>query len=38
MLIRSLPADRKQLGLREVQMAGRLGLTLREYRALERTW
>jgi transcriptional regulator with XRE-family HTH domain len=35
MLIRHLPADRKRLGLREVQMAGRLGLTLREYRALE---
>ena len=35
MLIRHLPAARKRLGLREVQMAGQLGLTLREYRALE---
>ncbi len=35
MLIRSLAADRKRLGLREVQMAGRLGLTMRQYRALE---
>ena len=35
MLIRHLPTDRKRLGLREVQMAGHLGLTLREYRALE---
>jgi Helix-turn-helix domain len=34
-LIAHLPADRERLGLREVQMAGRLGLTLREYRALE---
>jgi transcriptional regulator with XRE-family HTH domain len=34
-LIRHLPADRKRLGLREVQMAGRLGLTMREYQALE---
>ena len=35
MLIRHLPTDRKRLGLREAQMAGHLGLTLREYRALE---
>jgi hypothetical protein len=34
-LIRELPADRKRLGLRKVQMAGRLHLTLREYRSLE---
>jgi len=34
-LIRHLPADRRRLGLREVQLAGRLGLTLQEYRALE---
>ena len=34
-LIAHLPADREPLGLREVQMAGRLALTLREYRALE---
>lgn len=34
-LVRELPADRKRLGLREVQMAGRLGLTLADYRALE---
>ncbi len=35
MLIRQLPADRKRLGLREVQMAGRLGLTMRECGDLE---
>ena len=34
-LIEHLPRDRERLGLREVQMAGRLGLTLTEYRALE---
>ena len=34
-LITHLPADRERLGLREVQMAGRLELTLREYRDLE---
>ena len=34
-LIAHLPADRERMGLREVQMAGRLGLTLTEYRALE---
>jgi len=34
-LISHLPADRERLGLREVQMAGRLGLTLQEFRALE---
>jgi hypothetical protein len=34
-LIEHLPRDRERLGLREVQMAGRLHLTLAEYRALE---
>lgn len=34
-LIAHLPADRERLGLRPVQMAARLGLTLRDYRALE---
>ena len=34
-LVEHLPRDRERLGLREVQMAGRLELTLREYRALE---
>ena len=34
-LIQHLPADRERLVLRPVQMAGRLGLTLTEYRALE---
>jgi len=34
-LIQHLPADRERLGLRPVQMAGMLGLTLAEYRALE---
>ena len=34
-LIEHLPADRERLGLREVQMAGMLGLTLRECRDLE---
>jgi predicted transcriptional regulator len=34
-LVQHLPRDRERMGLREVQMAGRLGLTLREYRALE---
>jgi hypothetical protein len=34
-LIEHQPRDRKRLGLREVQMAGRLGLTLTEYRELE---
>jgi len=34
-LIAHLPADRERLGLRPVQMAGRLGLTLRQYEALE---
>jgi hypothetical protein len=34
-LIEHLPRDRERLGLREVQMAGRLELTLPEYRALE---
>jgi hypothetical protein len=35
MLIQRLPADRKRLGLREVQIARMLGLTLTEYRSLE---
>ena len=34
-LIQHLPRDRERLRLREVQMPGRLGLTLRQYRALE---
>jgi hypothetical protein len=34
-IVQHLPADRERIGLREVQMAGRLGLTLTEYRALE---
>ena len=34
-LIQHLPRDRERMGLRPVQMAGRLGLTLTEYRALE---
>ena len=34
-LVQHLPRDRERMGLREVQMAGRLGLTLAEYRALE---
>ena len=34
-LFHRLPQDRKRLGLREVQMAGHLELTFREYRALE---
>ena len=34
-LLQHLPRDRERMGLREVQMAGRLGLTLAEYRALE---
>lgn len=35
-LIAHLPRDRERLGLRPVQMAGRLGLTLALNRALER--
>jgi hypothetical protein len=34
-LIQHLPAHRERLGERPVQVAGMLGLTLREYRALE---
>ena len=34
-LVQHLPRDRERMGLREVQMAGRLGLTLAEHRALE---
>ena len=34
-LVAHLPDDRRRLGLRLVQMAGLLGLTLTEYRALE---
>jgi hypothetical protein len=34
-LVQLLPADRKRLGLRPVQMAGMLGLSLAEYRALK---
>lgn len=30
-----LPRDRERMGLRPVQMAGRLGLTLAKYRSLE---
>ena len=30
-----LPRDRERMGLRPVQMAGRLGLTLTDYRAFE---
>ena len=34
-LVQHLPRDRERMGLRPVQMAGRLGLNLTEYRALE---
>ena len=34
-LVQHLPRDRERMGLREVEMAGRLSLTLRQYRALE---
>jgi hypothetical protein len=34
-VITHLPADRKRLGLSTVQMAGHLGLTYRQYLALE---
>ena len=34
-LVQQLPRDRERMELRPVQMAGRLGLTLTEYRALE---
>ena len=34
-LVQHLPRDRERMGLREVQMAGRLHLTLGEYGSLE---
>jgi hypothetical protein len=34
-LVQHLPRERERMGLREVQMAGRLHLTLRQYRSLE---
>jgi hypothetical protein len=34
-IVQHLPRDRERMGLRPAQMAGRLGLTLAEYRALE---
>ena len=34
-LIQRLPRDRQRLGLRDVQMAGTLHLTFRQYRELE---
>ena len=34
-LVQHLPRDRERMGLRPMQMAGRPGLTLTEYRALE---
>jgi hypothetical protein len=34
-LVQHLPRDRERMGFREVQMAGRLHLTLRQYRFLE---
>jgi hypothetical protein len=34
-LVQHLPRDRDRMGLRPVQMAGRLGPTFAEYRALE---
>ena len=34
-LVQHLPRDRERMGLREIEMAGRLELTLRQYRALE---
>ncbi len=34
-IVQHLPRDRAQMGLREVEMAGRLHLTLREYRLPE---
>lgn len=34
-IVQHLPRDRDRMGMRPVQMAGRLGLTLAEYRALE---
>lgn len=34
-IVQHLPRDRDRMGMRPVQMAGRLELTLAEYRALE---
>jgi len=34
-IVQHLPMDRAQMGLREVEMAGRLHLTVRQYRSLE---
>ena len=34
-ILQHLPRDRERMGFRPVQMAGRLELTLAEYRALE---
>jgi hypothetical protein len=34
-IVQHLPRDRERMGLRPVQMAGRLSLTLTDYRALE---
>ena len=34
-LVQHLPRDRDRMGLRQVQMAGRLRLTMTEYQALE---
>ena len=34
-IVQHLPRDRQRMGLRPVQMAGHLELTLSEYRALE---
>ena len=34
-LVQHLPRDRERMGLREIDMAGRLHLTLRQYRNLE---
>jgi Helix-turn-helix domain len=34
-LVQHLPRDRDRMGLRPVQIAGRLGLTLVEYHSLE---
>jgi hypothetical protein len=34
-MVQHLPRDRERMGLREVEMAGRLHLTLADYRALD---
>jgi hypothetical protein len=34
-IVQHLPRNRERMGFREVGMAGRLHLTLREYRSLE---